>query len=126
MNISSGGFTSSFILRDFARGIVMLPVWWYTIGLATVVSGSVRNVKSVVRNFGLDVWAKNLFVPMYGETTFSGKLISFLMRFVVVIFQSLGVVIWSVILFALFIVYLIALPFSILGILSYGFGMLFF
>lgn len=125
MNISSGGFISSYILRDLIRGIIFLPVWWYTIGLTTVVSGSFRNLKGIVRSLGLDVWVKNLFVPMYGETALVGKLISFGIRFFMIIFQSIGVILWGILLFILFCFYLIVLPISVFGVFYYGFGMLF-
>ena len=125
MNISSGGFTSSYLLRDLIRGIIILPVWWYTIGFSTVISGLFRNLKAIIRSFGLDIWMKNLFVPMYGETAFTGKLISFGIRFFMIIFQSIGVILWAIILLILLAFYILALPISVFGILFYGFGMLF-
>jgi len=126
MKTASGGFVATFLLRDLVQRVLTLPVWWYTIGLATMLKGMKNNIKQTVRGFGLDVWVKNLFVPMYGETQFSGKLISFGIRLVMVLAQSIGLFVWSLLLFVFFFIYLLSLPASVLGIFYYGFGLLFF
>jgi len=48
----------------------------------------------------IDVWLKNLFVPMYGQYDFTGRLISFFVRFVQIIGRIVIMAIWGIILFA--------------------------
>jgi hypothetical protein len=62
---------------------------------------------------------------MYGETSFSGKLISFFMRLVMVIARGFATFIWMLIAILLFALYLVTLPLSVLGILYHGLGMVF-
>lgn len=81
------------IILDFLR----FPIWWYTEGIRSVgawAAGSIRRRETAV---GLWVWAKNIFVPMYGQRDWQGRLVSFLFRvvfLVVRLFLMLGWVIW--------------------------------
>ncbi|MBI4435096.1 hypothetical protein HY630_00330 [Candidatus Uhrbacteria bacterium] len=107
-----------------AREKVRLPLWWYTTGARETLGRLWRSIPGSVRYLGVDIWARNLFVPMYGETSFLGRVISFFVRLVVVMFRSLGVVAWTVVAVGLATVYLAILPFAIFGILSQVVGVL--
>ncbi len=39
-------------------------------------------------------WARNLFTPMYGDSTIQGRLISVLMRSVVLVYRLLWAIVW--------------------------------
>ncbi len=125
MKFSSGSLVLKHVLIDLFREILFLPVWWYTIGLARMVVWCGFSIKHAAQTTGLTLWAKNLFVPMYGETSFSGKLISFLIRLIMVIARGIATFVWMLVVIALFIVYLLLFPFSILGIFYHGLGMVF-
>jgi len=100
------------------REKLRLPLWWYTAGARETLGKLLRSIQGSVSYFGVDVWAKNLFVPMYGDTSLVGRAISFAVRLVVVLVRSLCVVAWAVVAVCLAILYLAILPFAIFGILS--------
>ena len=114
-----------YVFADLLREILLLPFWWYTIGLAHMVQWCGRSVRGAAQTTGLTIWAKNLFVPMYGETSFSGKLISFFIRFIMVIFRGIATFVWMLMVILMFAFYLLLLPLSVIGILYHGFGMVF-
>jgi hypothetical protein len=109
---------------DFLGGIMAFPLWWYTRGLASAVSWVGRSVKTASATLGFNVWVKNLFVPMYGESQLSGRLISFFIRLVMIVVLGIGVAAWTLVAGLLFLVYLVALPAAVLGILFHAGGLI--
>lgn len=107
------------------REILRFPLWWYGEGLGETLGKLWRSIRGSVRYFGVDVWAKNLFVPMYGDTSLIGRLISFGVRLVMLSVRFLGVIVWTIIAFALAMIYLIVLPLAILGLLRQLLALLF-
>lgn len=101
---------------DLFGGVVGFPIWWYTRGLANTARFCFGSIGRQWQNLGLGVWLKNLFVPMYGETELSGRLISIFMRFVVLIGKGIAFIVWSIILVTLFVIYLLLLPLVVLVI----------
>ncbi|MFH1252833.1 MAG: hypothetical protein V1664_00670 [Candidatus Uhrbacteria bacterium] len=109
--------------ETIGRG-VFFPVWWYTRGLFKVwqlVSGSLRNQ---FENLGLEVWLKNLFVPMYGINDLAGRAISFLIRLFMIVVRGLVLIFWAGLLFIFIIFYLLLLPVSLLGFIYHLVGIL--
>lgn len=125
MKSSSTSLVFKHILIDILREILFLPIWWYTLGLGQMVVWCGRSVKGAAQTTGLSLWAKNLFVPMYGETSISGKLISFFIRLIMVLARGFATFVWMMIAISLFIAYLLMLPLAILGIFYHGLGMVF-
>ncbi len=76
------------------------PIWWYTRGLWKQVRGVWGSFVVRQEQLAIDVWLKNLFVPMYGQYDFTGRLISFFVRFVQIIGRIVIMAIWGIILFA--------------------------
>ncbi len=107
------------------REILRFPLWWYGEGLGETLGKLWRSIRGSVRYFGVDVWAKNLFVPMYGDTSLIGRLISFGVRLVMLSVRFLGVIVWTIIAFALAMIYLIVLPLAVLGLLRQLLALLF-
>jgi len=60
--------------------ILYFPVWWYTIGLKKRFLEFIRGVYNLTRELALKLLFINLFKPMFGETSHSGRIISFFMR----------------------------------------------
>ena len=114
---NAAGIATKYFFVDFLGGIILFPVWWYTRGLAMMTKWFLGSVKTGSQWFGLSVWVKNLFVPMYGETTIQGRLISFFMRLVVIIGKSIAVGVWACIAFIAYAAYLLALPLAIIGLI---------
>ena len=67
------------------RDILMFPWWWYTRGVRGVLRWAGRTLRGWEQVVGLRFWARNLFVPMFGQTDVQGRLISVAMRVVVLI-----------------------------------------
>jgi len=107
---------------DLIGGIVAFPVWWYTHGLVMMAKWAGGSVSSASAYLGLGVWVKNLFVPMYGETSWQGRLISFAVRFFMIVLKGIGVGTWAVLTFAAFAVYVAVLPLAVIGIIYHAIG----
>jgi hypothetical protein len=104
------------------RELLRLPLWWYSVGLKETLGKLVGSLRTSVRYFGVDVWSKNLFVPMYGDTSFAGRGISFIVRLTVLAVRSLGVLLWLVVALVLALLYLVILPISIIGFVTHIIG----
>ncbi|NQV90575.1 hypothetical protein HQ487_04190 [Candidatus Uhrbacteria bacterium] len=104
--------------------LIRFPLWWYSAGLLQTSKKLLHSVSGSVRYFGVDVWSKNLFVPMYGETSITGRVISFLVRFFVLIARSLGVMLWMAIACVLGLLYVLALPVAVIGFVTHLLGLL--
>lgn len=110
---------------ELLRETLFFPIWWYTIGFARMVVWCGVSVKGAAEKTGFALWAKNIFVPMYGETSFSGKFISFGVRLFMMFWCGVATIIWSMVILLTFALYLAIFPLSILGILYHGLGMVF-
>lgn len=110
------------VARTSVREMLLLPLWWYTTGLRETLGKLLRSMKGSVRYFGVDVWSKNLFVPMYGDESVTGRAISFLVRLAVLVFRFLGVVVWVILATILAVVYVIVLPVALMGFVSHLIG----
>lgn len=111
-------------LLDGFVELIRLPLWWYTAGLKLTGGNLLRSVPGSIRYFGVDVWSKNLFVPMYGDTSIMGRLISFIVRLAVLSGRSVAVLVWLAIAFALGFLYLIILPVAVIGFITHLIGVL--
>jgi hypothetical protein len=65
------------------------PIWWYSQGCLRFAKKLYGFLSWQSASLGVGVWLKNIFVPMYGQTDFSGRLISFFIRLVQVIFRGI-------------------------------------
>jgi len=118
-------FSTQLISRtasQFVRECLLLPFWWYGAGLMKILQWYRDSLASVSALFGLRVWVKNLFVPMYGDTAFVGRLISFAVRLFVIIVRGFGVFIWAFLLSLLCLMYLLWLPMVAIFFLIHVFG----
>lgn len=120
---SAAGLAVKSFVGDLLGGIVLFPVWWYTRGLATMADWTSHSFSTANRSLGWSLWAKNLFVPMYGETDWTGKLVSFGVRFAMIVVRGIGVLAWSAGAGLAFGAYLVALPLAVVGLLYHGAGM---
>lgn len=88
----------SFLLFDVVLDALYSPIWWYTEGLANAFRFFVRNIRYGADMIGIGVWAKSLFKPMYGERTWQGRVVSFVMRTIILV--------WDIVIFSLLFVFL--------------------
>ena len=101
---------------------ITFPWWWYTRGLRRVAGWATRTLKGWERTVGLRVWLKNLFTPMFGQTDWQGRMISFFMRLAVLVGRLLQMLFGSIAVLIMTLIYLALPPFVIwqivLGALS--------
>lgn len=105
------------ILLDTLREILYFPAWWYTVGLGKAANFSWQRIKNMETRLGVKIWAKNIFTPMFGQRDIAGVLISFFMRVFQIIGRTLILFLWSILMIALFFVW-VGLPIAVvLGII---------
>jgi len=112
--------TAKLIGETIGRAL-FFPVWWYSRGLAMVSRAVGRSVKNQYINLGLGVWLTNLFVPMYGATDIAGRVISFFIRFFMIIVRGFALLLWIILVIVFFAAYLSLLPFSVFGFVYHVF-----
>ncbi|MDD2681014.1 MAG: hypothetical protein PHE20_02810 [Patescibacteria group bacterium] len=111
---------SSKILIQFIWNIIFFPIWWYSLGFLRFVSRIISFWRSEQRALGLFVWTRNLFVPMYGQHDFAGRLMSFFVRLVQILFRGLAMLFWVIVGLVLILSWL-ALPLAIVIATAYQF-----
>ncbi len=107
-----------FIVFDVLIDFLTLPVWWYSKGLLqtlTWIGGCIRYVNDLT---GLGLWTRTLFKPMYGERSFQGRIVSFVMRLIVLIWKLLSFIICLIFLLLLLIAWIVFLPAVLWRIIS--------
>lgn len=112
----SGKIIISLILE-----IVYFPIWWYSVGFFRIAKNIWRFFLGREKALGFSIWLKNIFVPMYGQYDWAGRLISFFIRLIQIVFRGIVLFFWGLIsLFLVFgwlalpILLIIALAFQIL------------
>lgn len=99
-------YSGKIIIRIFAD-ILYFPIWWYSVGFLRQVKGISIFLHNQEQSLGFFIWLKNIFVPMYGQRDFAGRLISFLIRLVQITFRGVLLLIWLILLLSLIIVWLV-------------------
>lgn len=95
------------IIVSLLLEIVYFPIWWYSVGFFRLLKNVGNFLKDRENSLGFWVWAKNIFVPMYGQSDWAGRFISFFVRLVQIIFRGLALLIWSLIGLVVLILWLI-------------------
>lgn len=98
------------ILRDLLWGVAYFPLWWYSKGLLNCIKHLFESLKNMERSWGLMIWVKNLFVPMFGVNDFFGRIVSFVMRLFQIFIRSLILFVWIFILLGALAIWLILPP----------------
>ncbi len=95
------------LILDFVLHIVYFPLWWYTKGTKKILLGCFDMIGTANRQFSPGLWAKNLFVPMFGQRDWQGRFTSFIVRFFNVIFRSIFLALWGVIVMCFFVLWIV-------------------
>lgn len=101
------------LLIDELKAILYFPLWWYSTGLLNVIRGCGKIINDFQQTLGFMIWVKNLFVPMFGQRDFAGRIISFFLRLVQIILRGIIVLIFSI-LNLIFIIIWMLLPLFVL------------
>lgn len=93
---------------EFLRDIISFPVWWYTAGVKQAALLCVDFFQLGNQVIAPVLWLRNLLVPMFGQTDWQGRIVSFFIR-LVNIFVRVGLVcVWAVIVAFIFALWCIA------------------
>ncbi len=84
------------IIFRIVGDIFYFPIWWYSVGFVRMLKGVWRFLIGQEQSLGFFIWLKNIFVPMYGQRDWAGRLISFFIRLVQIIFRGLALLIWVI------------------------------
>lgn len=103
------GGNAAGLLWELGGDILRFPAWWYGKGLLRAATYAIEFVQGYARTLGVMVWAKNIFVPMFGRYDWQSRIISVFMRLANVIGRGFVTVIVSFIVFGIFALY-VALP----------------
>ncbi len=95
---------------DGLREVLMLPIWWYTGGMIRTLRWMLDSMKTAPGFFGLQVWVKNIFVPMYGDTSFVGRLVSFGVRSFMIFIRGIGTLFLVILILIATVAYVLVLP----------------
>lgn len=101
-----------FIFIDILLDVLVTPIWWYTAGLMETLQKLSRALREGANIIGITIWARSLFKPMYGEYSWQGRIVSFFMRCVVLMFMCIQMIVWLCILLVLLFIWL-ALPVAV-------------
>ncbi len=96
-----------FVLIDLIGDVLYWPIWWYSKGLAKTGLFCLEKIKDQFEALALGVWLKNLFIPMFGQYDWEGRLISFFMRTIQIIARLIILFIWSILILAIFLIWLL-------------------
>jgi hypothetical protein len=96
--------TGSVMLKD----IVSFPIWWYTRGIIYMFERLLFSARRQAAFFAVNLWVRNVFVPMYGQYDWQGRIISFFIRLIQIVFRSLAYIFWLGILAGVAIFYVFA------------------
>lgn len=108
-----------YIAVEIIWDIIYFPIWWYTKGLARVARWCVTSASvHINRRLAIGVWLRSMFKPMYGDYTKEGRIISFFMRIVVLIYKLILLVLWLAALFVSFVLWLV-LPLAVIWYILY-------
>ncbi len=98
-----------YFFLDLFGSAIRFPFWWYGTGLKRVALSFYRSLQYRAQGYGLSVWIRNFFVPMYGQHDITGRLISVLMRFVVLVARVFALIVEAAV-YALGIIVYVLLP----------------
>lgn len=103
------------LIAKTAGEIVYFPFWWYGVGFLETLKKLGRFWLGQEQALGFSVWLKNIFVPMYGQADLAGRLISFFIRFVQIIFRGLALLFWLIFVFIGVLLWLVAPLFLVIA-----------
>jgi hypothetical protein len=101
------------VLIDEIKTLLYFLIWWYSRGFLNAFKGAMAFIVSMDETLGFRIWVRNLFVPMFGQHDFSGRVISFFLRLFQILVKGLMLLFVIVIVIVFLIIWLL-LPFFVL------------
>ena len=113
--------TLRFVFFEIGGDLLYWPIWWYTRGISRAGLFALAEIKLQAQRLGVSVWAKNIFVPMFGQYDLEGRLISFFIRLIQIIVRGIATVVWAVLVVVVFGLWIL-LPLIALYFVIYNFS----
>lgn len=79
------------VVKHELLSVLLLPLWWYTVGAVRCIRRCVSLVSAADLRFGFSVWLRHIATPMYGATDAASRIISFFVRCVMIVVRGVGV-----------------------------------
>src|SRR3989339_665937 len=95
------------ILLECVVDIIYFPIWWFTAGARHALLFCVGLVQEANAMMAPGLWLKNIFVPMFGQWDWQGRIMSFFMRLANVIIRSICLTIWVGVVIVLFLLWIL-------------------
>lgn len=89
--------------------VLTFPWWWYVSGFPAVLRWAGQTLRGWEHTVGFALWAKHLFVPMFGQTDWQSRMISVALRLAVLLGRMVQVVLGALAV-ALAVIAYLALP----------------
>lgn len=102
-----------FLLFDTVKDAIFFWIWWYTDGITRAAGYCRRLVFFVFRILPLKLFIKNITRPMFGDYSFTGRLIGFFLRLFQLIFSTLFALLAMIVIAFLFLVWIFLPPVAV-------------
>ncbi len=96
--------------------ILYFPLWWYSLGFFRLLKGLAIFLKERWIIIGAGVWLKNIFTPMYGQSDFTSRAISFFVRLFQIIFRFIAFLFFIILVIAAILLWLL-LPIALVYVI---------
>lgn len=98
---------TKYLALDLVGDILYFPLWWYSAGLKMIIGDLYLNIKQTGNNLALPLLLSSMFKPMFGQYDRTGRIISFFIRLVILIFRSIFFIAKALVLLVLLILWLV-------------------
>jgi len=106
------------LILDAILDILYFPLWWYTSGIKFAFKKCFAFFLAGNSRLAPGLWLKNIFVPMFGQWDFQGRIISFFMRLFQVIIRFFILLLWFAFIFVLFCFWLLVPIFVVIKLFN--------
>lgn len=93
------------MILEFVLDILYFPIWWYSRGLFLAFNFCLNWIKDANLILSPALWLKNIFVPMFGQWDWQGRIMSFFMRLANVIIRTIMLWIWILVVLVVFLLW---------------------
>lgn len=94
--------------KDAILNYAVVPIWWYSVGLLNQIKRLSRSILELDYLTGFSIWLTHIFIPMYGQHDWQGRLISIFIRITQIIIRGILLLVLVVIRTLITVIYIIA------------------
>ena len=92
---------------EFFLDILYFPIWWYTSGVKRAALAAWHMFQEGNISLAPGLWLRHIFTPMFGQTDWQGRIMSFFMRVVNIIGRSIALFVWIIVCLMVFSLWLV-------------------